>query len=876
MRTNCGAAMSGKETLGNMFVGIGIAVLCLACFLSLLLVYARASETSPDLSLGDKDKQQVEGRLKADFRQRPPEMIIEGGRLLGPLKEIIEEAVGISGYTIEWRVAPFKESLRGLRTGQVDIVPRTIRNEEREEFINFLGPIKEQKKDIVFMVPKGKEESIRAYEDLYNLSVGVKAKTAYFPKFDKNTSINKISTQGEDFDLAQMLIDGRINAIAVLDKTPIEMAMKELNHSDYAYALFRYEQTIGNYYGMSQTSKYAALYPKLNKTLLEMAASGRISQIYSKHEALAKIPSQIRILLTDTEKTWLSKHKDFRLGIDPARPPFEFFDSEGNYSGIGSSYVKAVEERLGITMEPLQGLSWSQVMSKAKAGEVDILPALVRTKARETYLNFTKSYISLPMIIASRKDTPYLDSLSDLAGLKVGVVKDHMTVGLLNQDYPNLKVVLHETLAQGLEELNAGRIDVFIDNLGAITYEMDRRNLSNIKIAAPTEYNLELSMAVRKDWPEMVEILNKAFDSISDQERAAIKNSWMALEVKIGFDLKTILVWAIPIGGSVVLIILFVVVWNRRLGIEIAERKRTEMQLERAEERSRLLLESAGEGIFGVGTDGLVNFINSAGLAMLGFKAEEVIGQKIHPLIHHTRPDGTPYPSEECPMDQSLTRGTVGNQDDEVLWRKDGTSFPAEYTSVPIRKNGSIAGTVVVFRDISERKEAEQALRESRATARGLLDATQESLLLLDKEGIIIAVNETAARRHQMTPEEMTGTNHFDLLPQKLRESRRLHFNNVLQTGNPEGFEDIRDGMVFHHIYYPVQDKTGSIIGVAIFAQDITERKHMEDELRQNVEELEQFSKLAIGREIKMIQLKKEINELHGQLGQDEKYEIVE
>jgi len=81
--------------------------------------------------------------------------------------------------------------------------------------------------------------------------------------------------------------------------------------------------------------------------------------------------------------------------------------------------------------------------------------------------------------------------------------------------------------------------------------------------------------------------------------------------------------------------------------------------------------------------------------------------------------------------------------------------------------------------------------------------------------------------------------------------------------------------MVFHHIYYPVQDKTGAIIGVAIFAQDITKGKHMAEELTQNVEELERFRKLAIGREIKMIQLKEEINELLDQSGQGEKYKIV-
>ncbi|MBW2337678.1 MAG: PAS domain S-box protein, partial [Deltaproteobacteria bacterium] len=269
-----------------------------------------------------------------------------------------------------------------------------------------------------------------------------------------------------------------------------------------------------------------------------------------------------------------------------------------------------------------------------------------------------------------------------------------------------------------------------------------------------------------------------------------------------------------------------------------AELKENQARLEQAEERSRLLLESAQEGIFGVGEDGLVNFINPAGLALLGFEAVELIGQKIHPLIHHTRPDGTPYPVEECPMYHSLTQGTIGSRDDEVLWRKDDTSFPVEYTSVPIRKNGSIAGSVVVFRDISERKEAEEALRESKAAARGLLDATQESLLLLDKEGTIIASNQTAAQRFKKSSDELRGTSLFSLWPQNILESRRAHFEKVLQTGNPADFEDIRDGMVFHHIYYPVQDKAGAIMGVAIFAQDITERKRAEETVQESEERL--------------------------------------
>ena len=314
---------------------------------------------------------------------------------------------------------------------------------------------------------------------------------------------------------------------------------------------------------------------------------------------------------------------------------------------------------------------------------------------------------------------------------------------------------------------------------------------------------------------------------------------------------------------------------EHRVEERTAELSANQVRLEEAEERSRLLLESAEEGIFGVGESGLVNFINPAGLAMLGFEADEVIGQKIHPLIHHTRTDGTPYPIEDCPMHQSLEQGITNQRNDEVLWRKDGTSFPVEYTSVPIRKTGSNAGTVVVFRDISERQEAKRVLKESRATARGLLDATQESLLLLNKEGVIIAINQTAASRYQRTPAELIGKNSFDMLPKNLRESRRSNFYDVLQTGEPKDFEDMRDGMIFQNSFYPVQDKTGEIIGVAIFGQDITERKQMEEALKRNVAEMERFSKLAYGREKKMIQLKQEINELLDQTGQAKKYTIV-
>jgi PAS domain S-box-containing protein len=128
------------------------------------------------------------------------------------------------------------------------------------------------------------------------------------------------------------------------------------------------------------------------------------------------------------------------------------------------------------------------------------------------------------------------------------------------------------------------------------------------------------------------------------------------------------------------------------------------------------ILGSMGEGIYGLNLEGKATFVNPAGAKMLGFKVEELIGTLMHDTMHHTKPDGaSPYPREECPMYAAFKDGTVHRVDDEVLWRKDGTSFPVEYTSRPMWEEGRLVGAVVTFQDITERKQmAAQLLEEAK------------------------------------------------------------------------------------------------------------------------------------------------------------------
>ena len=150
--------------------------------------------------------------------------------------------------------------------------------------------------------------------------------------------------------------------------------------------------------------------------------------------------------------------------------------------------------------------------------------------------------------------------------------------------------------------------------------------------------------------------------------------------------------------------------------------------LRESEERFRLLLDSSPEAIFGVDSQGICTFVNPACLAMLGYTREEMLGQGVHALIHHTYPDGRPYPKEQCHVRCSTLEGQPTHVDSEVHWRKDGSSFPVEYWSRPMYRDGQLVGAVVNFIDISERKRMEQALRESEERYR-LISSVSTDLL---------------------------------------------------------------------------------------------------------------------------------------------------
>ncbi|MCC5831739.1 MAG: PAS domain S-box protein [Chlamydiales bacterium] len=165
--------------------------------------------------------------------------------------------------------------------------------------------------------------------------------------------------------------------------------------------------------------------------------------------------------------------------------------------------------------------------------------------------------------------------------------------------------------------------------------------------------------------------------------------------------------WLIALQGMGPFVILAIIISLTILGIILSHFVSSKLRLER---QQALLLHSSGEGIFGLDLEGNTTFVNSAAAEMLGWKEEELMGKLLHSLIHHTKSDGSPYPIEDCPIHSHLKDERASVKEEDLFWRKDGSSFNVEYIRRPIIEKNQLQGVVVTFNDITERKKLEKEL----------------------------------------------------------------------------------------------------------------------------------------------------------------------
>ena len=236
--------------------------------------------------------------------------------------------------------------------------------------------------------------------------------------------------------------------------------------------------------------------------------------------------------LNTDELSWLNSHPIIRIGADPDWRPFEFVNQQGYHQGIIADYLEMISDQLGIAFAVQDKSSWQEVIDAAIAGEIDVLPGLSRTPEREKHFIFTQPYISIPAVIITPRDIPRLEQLSDLGNRTIGVIEGYSYNEWLKSVYPNANTVSVKSITEGLTLVEDGTLDAMIANKLSALDRVNTLGLTDLKVNFVTSYNFELAIGVRKDWPQLVRILDKSLSQITPAQHDALRNNWVNAELE--------------------------------------------------------------------------------------------------------------------------------------------------------------------------------------------------------------------------------------------------------------------------------------------------------------------------------------------------------
>jgi len=296
---------------------------------------------------------------------------------------------------------------------------------------------------------------------------------------------------------------------------------------------------------------------------------------------------QPRIELTAEEEAFIRDHPVIRLGVDPTFVPYEFIDTDGQYKGIAADYISLICEKTGLLMEVKTGLTWTEAYEKAVNGELDVLPCVAQTAERERYFLFSDTYFTFQRAVFVNDDTKNIKSFADLSGQTVAVQLNSSHHSYMKQ-FTDIKLSVYPTVEAGLRAVSNGTEIAFVGNFATSSYLAKSLGISNLKYfpieISEGDLSQSLHFAVRKDWPELVSIINKALASITTQQKTEIQNKWINVEgaVDFGYVLRII---GIAVG-TLLAVLLVSYFWIIRLRKEVAMRKKAQEEMTLAKEEA--------------------------------------------------------------------------------------------------------------------------------------------------------------------------------------------------------------------------------------------------------------------------------------------------
>jgi len=418
---------------------------------------------------------------------------------------------------------------------------------------------------------------------------------------------------------------------------------------------------------------------------------------------------------TQEEQQYLSEKQQINMCIDPDWLPLEAI-VDGRHVGMTAEYMELFSKIIGIPIQLVPTANWTEAILYAKARKCDIFSLAMATPERETYMTFTSPYLSIPLVMAAKSETPFLDDISAITDKKIGMVTGYAFNELLRARYPNMQVVDVASVNDGLEKVAQDKIFGFVGTLATVGYAIQKSFPGELKVSGKFDERWSLGIGARSDEPLLVTIFEKAIASVDPAKQQEILNHWIAVRFEQRTDYS--LLWKVfPFALAAILVLLYrnynLGNYSRKLEQQNSEIQKQEKKLRQTEEQLLFTQHAVESSIFPMIwvkhsprlQDTAITHANKAATSILGYDEDNLMGRSIDEI------DATITEERWDAEVGNMHTNSFATVTSDFL-RKDGSTFPVELFINYFEYNGE-AYHFTFFMDISRQQDMEKKLHRS-------------------------------------------------------------------------------------------------------------------------------------------------------------------
>jgi len=417
----------------------------------------------------------------------------------------------------------WKEVVKKAKNREIDLLPCVGITEERKRYLSYSRPYLSFPRVIITR----SDSEIDSIDALKQVAVGVQENSSHHGFIKERTNLEPVlypTFQSALLALSGQKTDAVIGNLAVAHHTIQMLSLSNLKIAAHASP----ESFL---LAFAVRNDWQPLVSMIDKALASITEEEtfKILQKWIPVQYVQELRPKagMAIALTDAEKAWVAEHPTIRMGVMNAWPPLNFVNKKGLPSGIGADYIHAMNQRLGGAIV-LESRPFKENHDLVKNRELDAMMDITPKKEREPFFQFTTPYLIIPHVFIGRNDSPYINSEQDLSGKSIALEKGFYNVKYFRKNHPKVMIKEYESTSEALGAVSRGEADAYAGNRAVVTYLIEEELLANLKVMGRMQKPpVVLAIGIRKDWPVLAGILQRAFDAIGQDEIRAIHRKWL-------------------------------------------------------------------------------------------------------------------------------------------------------------------------------------------------------------------------------------------------------------------------------------------------------------------------------------------------------------